>query len=223
MSTKLGFHTLDQMPLRGIRMWMDTGVESVDERGVVTTPHGRLDAATIVCTIGTKANPLVSEMDIPSERGRILVEPDMSVRGHPGLWAIGDCALIPNAHDGKPAPPTAQFAIREGHQLATNICRAVSGNPTLPFNYKSRGSMATIGHLNGVAEIPGGHSIAGFPAWLMWRGFYLSLMPTFAKKTRIFFEWTWSMLFSPDIMNLRFTTTEDVDKTRDERNSRKAA
>ena len=77
--------------------------------------------------------------------------------------------------------------------------------------------MATIGHLNGVAEIFGGIRLGGFPAWLLWRAFYLSLMPTVAKKTRILFEWTWSMLFSPDIINLRFTTTENADKSRDER------
>ena len=77
--------------------------------------------------------------------------------------------------------------------------------------------MATIGHLNGVAEMFGSINVGGFPAWLLWRGFYLSLMPTVAKKTRIFFEWTWSMLFSPDIINLRFTTTDQSDISRAER------
>ncbi len=219
MSSKLGLHALDQMPLKGIRMWMDTGVETVDEQGVLTDSNGRLEAATVVCTIGTKPNPLVEKMNIPNERGRILVDSDMSVVEHANLWAIGDCALLVNAYDKKHAPPTAQFAIREGRQLADNICRAVTGEPTQAFNYQSKGSMATIGHLNGVAELPGGRAISGFPAWLMWRGFYLSLMPTFAKKTRIFFEWTWSMLFSPDIINLRFTTTDTVDNSRKHRSS----
>ena len=141
----------------------------------------------------------------------------MSVQGHSNVWAIGDCALIPNEHDGKLSPPTAQFAIREGQQLADNITRAVRGEETKPFNYESKGSMATIGHLNGVAEMFGSINVGGFPAWLLWRGFYLSLMPTVAKKTRIFFEWTWSMLFSPDIINLRFTTTDQSDISRAER------
>jgi len=214
MSSSLGLHALERMPLRGIRMWMDSRVEEVDERGVITDTYGRVDAATVVCTIGTKPNPLVEQMNIPNERGRILVNEDMSVVEHSNLWAIGDCALVCNAHDGKHAPPTAQFAIRQGQQLADNILHVVRGESTQPFNYQSKGAMATIGHLNGVAELPGGRSIGGFPAWLMWRAFYLSLMPTFAKKTRIFFEWTWSMLFSPDIINLRFTTTDDCDKSR---------
>ncbi len=223
MGEKLGTHALEKMPLRGINMLMNSGVERVDERGVQAKNQTRIDAATVICTIGTKPNPLIKTMDIPENRGKIVVEPDMSVKGFPGLWAIGDCALVPNAFDDQLAPPTAQFAIREGHQLANNIARAIQRKETKPFNYQSKGSMATIGHLNGVAELPGNIALNGFPAWLMWRGFYLSLMPTMAKKTRIFFEWTWSMLFSPDIINLRFTTTDNVDKPRVERKIGKAA
>lgn len=217
LGPKLGVHALEKMPLRGINMLMDAGVELVDAQGVSTDKFDRIEAATVICTIGTKPNPLIQTVDIPNERGRIVVEPDMSISGFPGLWAIGDCALVPNAFDDKLSPPTAQFAIREGHQLAANIARSVEGVETQPFNYQSKGSMATIGHLNGVAELPGGYGVSGFSAWLLWRGFYLSLMPTMAKKTRIFFEWTWSILFSPDIINLRFTTTDNVDKSREER------
>ena len=223
MSPSLGEHALRQMPRRGVRMRMATGVSAVDARGVATGDGERIDGATVVCTIGTRPNPLVEATGVPETRGRIAVAPDMSVPGHPGLWAIGDCAAVPNARDGALAPPTAQFAIREGHQLADNIARAVAGRETRPFAHASKGSMATIGHLNGVAEIAGGIRLGGFPAWLLWRAFYLSLMPTAAKKTRILFEWTWSMLFSPDIINLRFTTTENVDRSREERRLRRAA
>ena len=125
--------------------------------------------------------------------------------------------------NGVSSPPTAQFAIREGQQLANNIARSVCGQKPRAFNYQSKGSMATIGHLNGVAEIFGIIRLGGFPAWLVWRAFYLSLMPTTAKKTRIFFEWTWSMLFSPDIINLRFTTTDQADLSRKQRASKDAA
>ncbi|ASJ73545.1 FAD-dependent oxidoreductase [Granulosicoccus antarcticus] len=217
LSPKLGEHAMQRMLQQGIRMRMSTGVSEVDARGVVTDKGARVEGATVISTIGTRSNPLMETMDVPVQRGRITVEPDMSISGHEGLWAIGDCAAIPNAHDGNLAPPTAQFAIREGHQLADNIAQAIAGKPTNAFNYDSKGSMATIGHLNGVAEISGGIRLGGFPAWLLWRAFYLSLMPTMAKKTRILFEWTWSMLFSPDIINLRFTTTENADKSREER------
>ena len=215
----LGKHALEQMPKRGVNLVLETAVSEVDEQGVVTDTQGRIEGASIICTIGTKSNPLIDQMNVPNDRGRLLVDPDMSLQGHSTVWAIGDCALIPNADDGKLSPPTAQYAIREGQQLADNIARSVRGEETQAFNYKSKGSMATIGHLNGVAEMFGSIRLGGFPAWLVWRGFYLMLMPTFAKKTRIFFEWTWSMLFSPDIINLRFTTTDQADLTRKERSS----
>jgi len=214
MSQSLGQHTLDQMPKRGVNMLMSSGVQAVDASGVVLADGERLEGATVISTIGTRPNPLMEQLDIPAERGRILVNPDMSVIDKVNYWALGDCALVPNAFDEKLSPPTAQFAIREGHQLAANIARNIEGVDTKPFNYQARGSMATIGHLNGVAELFGKIRMGGFPAWLVWRAFYLMLMPTFAKKTRIFFEWTWSMLFSPDIINLRFTTTRSVDKSR---------
>ena len=223
MDPVLGKHVLTQMSKRGVNLILNTGVSEVDEKGVVTNTQGRFDGATTICTIGTKPNPLIEQMNVPNKRGRLLVDADMSLQGHSTIWAIGDCALIPNEHDGQISPPTAQFAIREGQQLASNIARAVRGEKSRPFNYKSKGSMATIGHLNGVAEIFGFIHLGGFPAWLMWRAFYLSLMPTLAKKTRIFFEWTWSMLFSPDIINLRFTTTDQADLSRKERSLKNAA
>lgn len=223
MDPVLGKHVLKQMPKRGVNLVLNTGVSEVDEMGVVTNTQDRIDGATTICTIGTKPNPLIEQMNVPTQRGRLLVDSDMSLQGHSTIWAIGDCALVPNEHDGQTSPPTAQFAIREGQQLAKNIALAVRGEKPRPFNYKSKGSMATIGHLNGVAEMFGFIHLGGFPAWLMWRAFYLSLMPTVAKKTRIFFEWTWSMLFSPDIINLRFTTTDQADMTRKERSLKNAA
>jgi len=210
----LGQHTLDRMPKRGVNMVMSSGVKAVDAEGVVLSDDTRMEGATVISTIGTRPNPLMEKLDIASERGKILVNPDMSVVHSQNVWAIGDCALVPNAFDDALSPPTAQFAIREGHQLAANISRAINQQDTRPFHYESKGSMATIGHLNGVAEMFGKIRLGGLSAWLIWRAFYLMLMPTFAKRTRIFFEWTWSMLFSPDIINLRFTTTQSADRSR---------
>jgi len=216
MKPSLGAHALESMSRRGIKLMMSTGVLSVDAQGVVTGEGDdeRIDGGTVISTIGTQPNPLIESLAVNTDRGRICVNPDMSVQGSPNLWAIGDCALLKNAIDDKFAPPTAQFAIREGRQLADNIARVIEGKATKSFSYQSRGSMATTGHLTGVAEIYDRVRLGGFPAWLVWRGFYLMLMPTVAKKTRIFFEWTWSMLFSPDIINLRFTTTDEVDRSR---------
>lgn len=222
LAKPLGLHAKTSMTARGIQMYLDCKVERVDERGVEIGDGRRLDAGTIICTIGTKPNALVQDLDIPKDRGRIVVDGTMAVQGHPGLWALGDCAIVPNGFDGRPAAPTAQFAVREGKWLADNINAVIRGDMPRPFAYKPKGSMATIGHLNGVADL-GFMRLTGFPAWIVWRGFYLSLMPTVAKKVKIFFEWTWSMLFSADIVDLRFTRTADVDRARTEDSPRKAA
>ena len=116
---------------------------------------------------------------------------------------------MPNAHDGKSAPPPAQFAVRKGCPLAHNLVRAVNGKDTRDFNHKSRGAMASIGHMKGVAQVFG-WPLSGLPAWLLWRAYYLSQMPTLGRKLRIFVEWTWGMFFPTDITYLRFPGSEAV-------------
>ena len=111
----------------------------------------------------------------------------------------------------KLAPPTAQFAVREARHLAANLLAVLQGAPTRAFDYRARGSMAAIGHQKGVADIFG-IPLSGLPAWLLWRAYYLSQMPTLGRKVRIFVEWTWGMFFPTDITHLRFTRSHEVDE-----------
>ena len=124
-------------------------------------------------------------------RGYIKVNDRLETTA-PNVWAMGDCALVRNAATGQPSPPTAQYAVAQARQLADNLLRQLGGRDTRPFSYVARGMMATIGHMKGVAQIYG-VSVAGLPAWLLWRAFYLSRIPTLGRKLRIFVEWTWSM------------------------------
>lgn len=220
----LGQFTARSMAARDISVLLNARVEEVFADGVMLKGGQRLHGATVVNTIGTVPNPLLARIGLPTERGRIPVNPDMSVGPVPGAWALGDCALVPNARDGGAlSPPTAQFAIRQGHHLADSINRVVRGEPTRPFAYKARGSMASIGHLNGVADLFGIITLTGLPAWMVWRAYYLSLMPTRVRRLQIFFEWTWSMLFSADITALRFTRSQDADRADTDRMPQKAA
>ena len=205
---------------------------SLVSRGACLQPHAdgvtleggeRLDAATVICTIGTKPNPLVGRLTLPLERGRIVTAPDLSVSGLDRVWAIGDCALVRNhaADQNRPpeagpafpiayAPPTAQFAVAQAQQLALNLAARIAGRPTRAFAHVSRGMLATTGHLKGVAQI-GALRFSGLPAWLLWRAVYLLRMPTFGRKLRICVEWTWGMFFAADITHLRFTRTDEAD------------
>ena len=210
LSERLGIAAHRSLAARGVDVRIGTRAKCVGERAVALAGGEMIATATVISTIGTQPNPLVSRMTLPVERGRIVVNPDLSVRDVRGVWAIGDCAAITNARDGKLAPPTAQFAVREARRAATNLLSALAGQPTRAFDYRARGSMAAIGHMKGVADVFG-IPVSGLPAWLLWRAYYLAQMPTLGRKLRIFVEWTWGMFFPTDITHLRFTRSRDVD------------
>jgi NADH dehydrogenase len=209
----LGISAGKSLAARGVAIRMSARAASVSADGVTLADGQQLAARTVICTIGTRPNALVEAMQgIPLERGRIVASGDLSVAGMPGLWAMGDCALIPNAFDGKPSPPTAQFAVREAKLLADNLLASLRGQPTVPFNYRPRGMMAAIGHMKGVASVFG-LPLTGLSAWLLWRAYYLSQMPTFGRKLRIFVEWTWGMFFPVDITHLHFARSAALAKS----------
>ena len=208
----LGLAAARSMTARGIDVRLGARAVQVDADGVRLASGEFIDAGTAICTIGTKPNPLVERLGVALQRGRITTAPDLSVPNAPGVWAVGDCALIRNrALNGAFAPPTAQFAVAEAHLLARNIVAQVAGHPTRAFGHVSKGMMATTGHLKGVAQLFG-LRLAGLPAWLLWRAYYLSRMPTLGRKFRIWVEWTWSMFFAADITHLRFTRTSEADR-----------
>ena len=195
---------------RGVVVRTGVRVAGACEKGVVLAGGELVKGATVLCTVGTQPNPLAQRTPFPVERGRIVVNPDMSVQGWPGVWAIGDCALVRNGDDGKASPPTAQFAVAQARVLAHNLRAALRGEPTRAFRHRSRGAMAALGHRKGVAHVMG-VPLAGLPAWLVWRAYYLCRIPTLGRKVRIFVEWTWGMFFPNDITHLRFTRSADLD------------
>lgn len=211
---RLGAAALASLRRRGVDVRLGCAATRIEAGGVQLADTTTVASRTVISTIGTRPNPLVASLGLPFERGRLRVRPDLSVDGVPGeprVWALGDCAWVPNAHDGQPAPPTAQFAVREGAWLARNLLAALRGAPTRPFAHRSRGAMATIGHQRGVALVAG-VPLAGLPAWLLWRAYYLSQMPTLRRKLRIFVEWTWGMFFPTDITHLRFQRSAALDR-----------
>lgn len=206
LSAPLGAFAGRRMMADGIIVSLDARAERVDDRAVYLRDGRVLPAGTVICTIGTAPSPLVAGLGLPSVRGRIEVDSDMQVPGVPGLWALGDCAAVPNGLDGAISPPTAQFADRQARLLARNLAAVAHGLETSPFRYKPLGQLSTIGHNKAVAELFG-IRLAGFVAWLMWRGVYLLKIPTFARKARLFLEWNWDMFFPPDISHFGYSRT----------------
>jgi NADH dehydrogenase len=199
----LGNSALRSLRRRGVDVRLGQAATEVFAEGVRLATGEVISSGCTICALGSKANALVQATGVRAEKGRIVTAPDLTVPGAEGLWALGDCAAVPNAHDGQVSPQTAQFAVRQAHLLAGNLLAAIAGRPTRAFDYRSRGMMATIGHQKGVAEV-WGVPLSGLPAWFLWRAYYLTQMPTLRRKARILGEWTWGLFFRPDITHMRF-------------------
>jgi NADH dehydrogenase len=207
--------TLQKLRQNGIKVHLKTTAKKVDSVAVHLTAGEPIETGMIVCTVGTETHPLIKSLGLPLEKGRLKTAPDLQVVGTSNLWSLGDCALVPNAHDGQFCPATAQFAIQQARQLAENLKCAVHGTATKPFNFRSRGMLATIGHHNAVAVIYG-VKLSGFVAWFLWRGIYLMKLPTFSRKLEVAMSWAVNIPFPPNIVELRLSKKQSSE-TGDER------
>jgi NADH dehydrogenase len=211
VSSKLRQFARRRMEKRGIRVITEAVAAEVTARGVTLVDGRRHEGATVICTIGTTSNPLVAMLDAKKERGRLVTEPDMRLIGRSNVWAVGDCAIVPNAWDNKPAPPTAQFGERAGGQCALNIARVLENQPTLAFHYKPIGAACGIGGRQGVAELFG-FKFSGFVAWWLWRSGFLVKIPSLAQKIKVGLDWAWELVFPRDLSHFRPAQSDPISK-----------
>lgn len=205
----LSIFASEKLRKAGVAVRLHCSAQEITEAGVRLTSGELIEAATVVSTVGTSPNPLIQKLGLPLEHGRLITNPDMSIKGNDNVWAVGDCAVIPNAYDNRPSPPTAQFAMRQAKQLAANLQRTFKGQPTKPFSFKVLGMLASLGNRNAVAEILG-IRISGFIAWVLWRGIYLSKLPSVARKLEVLGDWTWKAMFPPNIVQVPISRTGGV-------------
>jgi NADH dehydrogenase len=198
LSKSLGHYAQDKLTFRKVEIRADTSVAAFSERGVELSNGVTLAAQTLVWTAGVIAPEVLQSLPVRRERGRIMVNEMLEVPGFPGVWAVGDCAWIPNADTGKPHPPTAQHALREAVRCAKNVVAAIRGRRKEPFRFTTLGQLAAIGHHAGVAEIFGVR-LSGFAAWWLWRTIYLAKLPTFERKLRVALRWTLDFAFPRDL------------------------
>lgn len=204
LPAKMGTYSRRILERRGVEVLTGDGVASADETGLTLQSGRRIDSEAIVWSAGVKPSPTIAKVALPkTKRGAVETAPDMSVPGFSGVWALGDCAAIPDG-DGGTYPMTAQHAIREGPRLAENIVAALRGRPTKPFRYQTLGMMAALGGRKAVAQLPGNRVITGFLAWFFWRTYYLLRLPGLDRKMRVAFDWTLELIFPRDTAELRF-------------------
>jgi NADH:ubiquinone reductase (H+-translocating) len=195
----LGRYTEKVLAGRGVDIRLNTRVRSVTQNKVTLSDGASVSSRTLVWTAGIAPSPLISSIPASKERGRLVVNKFLQVFDWPGVWAIGDCAFVPDLrNEGKSHPPTAQHAMREGKIVAQNIVAALSGRSLRPFSFRTIGLLASIGRRMGVARIFG-LNFSGFLAWWMWRTIYLSKLPGLDKKVRVAFDWTLDLVFPKDV------------------------
>lgn len=209
VARSLGEFARKKMEKAGIDVILNTRAVAATHEGVQLDDGRMLRGGTIVCTIGTAPAPLVQNLPVAKEHGRIRTTPDMRIEGHTNAWALGDCALIVNAFDGQPSPTTAQFGERQGRQAALNLVRVVRGEATLPFRFKALGQLCSIGGYEAVAEMFGMH-ISGFLAWFLWRGVYLFKLPTWSRRIKVGLDWAWDFLFPRDLSFLNTDSAQQL-------------
>jgi NADH dehydrogenase len=200
LSDTLATYALERMRERGVTFELETRVADA-RRGVVVLDSGEeIRTETLIWTAGTTPNPLLQVLDVErSKRGAVVVDENLAVPGHPGLWAAGDCAAVTDIKTGEPCPPTAQFALREAYALADNIHAATRGKPLKPFHFGGLGTLCVVGHQTACAEIKGVR-FSGFLAWMMWRAVYLAKLPGLERKVRVFVDWNVELFFPRDIV-----------------------
>ncbi len=209
LSPSLSDWALRKLKKRGVEVLLEARTTSVTPRSCFLKDGTEIATRTVISTIGFSPHPVVLATALEKDKGRLLVDEFMRCKGREDVWALGDCALVTNAVDGQPSPPTAQFAVRQGKQLADNIVRALDGKPLRPFAFKQLGYAASLGHLSAVVDI-GFVRLSGFIAWWVWRTIYLLKLPGFSRKLRVMLDWTVSLFFPRDITTISTAQSERV-------------
>jgi NADH dehydrogenase len=172
----------------GVEVREKTVVTSVDTHGVTCASGERLEAGTVVWAAGVAASPLAATLGAPVDRaGRVLVEPDLSMPGHPEVFVVGDAAAFLH-QGGAMLPGVAQTAMQGAAHAAGNIMRLISKQPTVPFVYKNLGNMAIVGRGSAVADLPWAR-LSGLIGWFSWLFLHIVMLIGFRNRVVVLFEW----------------------------------
>lgn len=206
---ELGQYALDRIRGRGVEVMLETSTQEVFPDHVLLSNGREIRTRTVIWTIGLAPPALLSRLDLPKDRkGYLVPDATMQVPGHVNVWALGDCARIMNP-EGKPFPPTAQHAVRQGKQLAENILAVTRGERPEPYCYEPMGTLVNIGGKKGVATFRG-RQVRGWFAWAMWRGVHLALMPSADRRMRIVIDWMLSAFLPRDTAQLVMKPTPTI-------------
>jgi NADH dehydrogenase FAD-containing subunit len=200
LGPELADYALQKLRARGIEFVLETRVAGATADEILLGGGDPIATRTVVWTAGNRPNRLLATLPWqPARSGAVVVDETLRVAGSTNVWAVGDCAQIPDPDAGGFFPPTAQHALREGKVVAENVAAAFVGREPRPFRFQTVGMLVALGHRTAVAEIRG-RRFSGLLAWLLWRAVYWSKLPGLEKKTRVLLDWTVDLVFARDIV-----------------------
>jgi NADH dehydrogenase len=187
-------YTRSALEERGVEVRLGTAIEAVHPDRVVLSDGDEIPTRTVVWTAGVKASPLAEVLGLEqTSGGRIVVGPDLRVPGHPEVYVAGDLAGATD-DDGDLLPQVAPVAIQQGRHVAEQVLRRRRGEPTVPFAYADKGTMATIGRSDAVAELPFGIRLRGVVGWVAWLALHLVYLIGFRNRATVLLNWTYNYL-----------------------------
>lgn len=204
LGVNLSEYATEVLRKKGVELVLGHRLKAASRDAAVLDDGRRIATRTLVSTVPSSPNPLIDSLDIPKQRGRPTVDRTLEVQGHPNLWALGDCAMVPSpGEEGEFCPPTAQHAIRQANTVAYNIAATIRGNERKDFDFEGLGKMGAIGHHSAVAELFNRFRFSGFIAWFMWRTVYWIKLPGITRKIRVGIAWALDLIMPPDIVELK--------------------
>ena len=212
LSEKLAAFSHRLLERRGIEVHLDTRIIGATAESAILSDGDTLRTRTLVAAIGAAPNRLLSSLPCSQDgRGRLTVNETLGVPGFPGLWAVGDCASIPDVRRGGTCPPTAQYALRGAKQVARNILATIHGRKTRSFSHRNLGVFVPLGRFSGAAEFLG-LKVSGILAWWLYRTYYLYQLPRLERKIRVLIDWNLEFIFRRDIVQQDITRSEKVSR-----------
>ena len=205
LSPQLSEYAAKKLRKRNIEFLFNRSIVSATATDVYLDDGTRIDTATLITTVGSSSRPFAENLGVELDRGKIPVDQFLRVPGHDNVWSLGDAARVPLPADKANAPcyapPTAQYAVREALFVAKNITKTQAGKDLAAFNFRPKGTLASLGSYTAVAEIFG-IRLSGLLAWITWRGLYIGMLPGFSTRLRVALNWFFDYFLPRSIVQI---------------------
>jgi NADH dehydrogenase len=210
LAAPLSLYAQSILEKRGIEFRLNDRLRAATPDSAVLSGGERIDTKTLISTVPSAPHPLVASLPLPAEKGKLKANLLTQVEEGAGIWALGDCALIPDPSGNGFCPPTAQHAIRQAKITAHNIAATIRGEQLKPFTFRGLGKMGALGHRSAVVELLGRIKQSGFLAWLMWRTVYWWKLPGLDRKLKVGIAWALDLLIPPELVQLKLGDPQGV-------------